>query len=514
MLTDRRINRLADGDTKVVSHTVTRTVFTVLLAPLVVIGCGVTFFGTLAAPSGLAATPGRTDLIELTWNEVTGADVYYVYRSLSADGPFRAEGPSVSIPYRTVTQPALLDVDTDPTSYFYTVSAGRLSTGEESAMSEVVRGTRVAEEIGWRDQAMVFGAPGTIRLAVDRTTPTIQAYVLTVGNGIGANASVRRIEADGTLTNLGGPPEPTDGTDTRVADLAAAGAVYVAVVAEDPPIAADRDKVFLYRYDTELEQWLLIEGPLFALAHPSAPFVTMVAIGTGDLLISYRDDGGVMALYRFNGTLSPRMLPPPADTDDTPENAWDSIGQIDGAAVPGTAVLLYELEDDDLATLRNTTSLQVSVWNGSSWPAGTTVYNGATGNIETGAAAVAIDPTVTPSANGVALAYLDESDIHLVDHVGAVVPGSTTGFSGLVDVLGTWVGLAAQSGVISLFYLDLAQEAGAVAQFDAGTASWAQFSPPDFTQSSSPTGFSLAGGGGKWFTAFDDDGITRVRTYQ
>jgi len=103
-------------------------------------GCGIAFFGSLEAPIGVSATTLRTDLIELTWTEVAGADVYYVYRSLSEDGPFRPDGPLLSLPYRTVRQTTLLDVEVDPTSYYYAVSAGRLSTGVESDTSLVVRG--------------------------------------------------------------------------------------------------------------------------------------------------------------------------------------------------------------------------------------------------------------------------------------------------------------------------------------------------------------------------------------
>ncbi|MBU8913365.1 MAG: hypothetical protein KOO61_05025 [Spirochaetales bacterium] len=476
-------------------------------------GCGLTFFGSLVAPTGVAASDDRTDLIQVTWGAVTGADVYYVYRSLSPDGPFPDGGDTVHVPYQTVRQATLLDIDTDPTSYFYTVSAGRLSTGEESLPSSVVEGFRDAEEIGWQDQATIFGAAGTIRLALDRTTPTIQAYVLTVGNGTGATATVRQIEADGARTVLGSPSEVTDGTDTRVADVAAAGNVYAAIVAEDPEVVSDTDKVFLYRYDPELEEWSLLEGPAFPQAHPSAPFVTLVAIDADDLLISYRGAAGEMVMRRYNGALV--SLTAPSVTDDTLDNAVGSIGQIDAAAVPGAAVLLYELEDDNVDALGETASLRVAVWTGSGWPADPLppAYDGSSGDIEIEATAITIDPTVSPATDGISVAYLDTSGLHLVDEEGVVVPGSDSGFSGVVDPDGTSVGLAAQSEMISLFYLDLAQDGGVVAQYDTTAPSWAQNSPSDFT-GSTPTALTLAAGGGKLFAAFDDDGTTRVRSYQ
>ena len=486
-----------------------------IVATLVVAGCGLSFFGSLAAPTGVTATTNRTDLIELSWADVKGADVYYVYRSLSSDGLFGIDGEYGLVPYRTVRETTLLDVDVDPTSYFYRVSAGRLSTGDESEMSDVAEGARLAEAIGWQDAAVIFGAAGTIRLAIDRTTPTVQAYVLTVENQAGATATIRLIEPDGSLTSLGGPSSETiDGRVARVADLAAAGSIYAAIVAENPVVVADTDKVFLYRYDSETEEWVFLEGPALPQAHESAPFVTLVAIGADDLLISYRGAAGEMVMYRYDGTLT--SLTAPSTTDDVLDNTNDSIGQIDAAAVPGAAVLLYELEDDTTATLGETASLRVAVWTGSDWPVNPLppACDGSSGGVEIVAAAITIDPTVSPATDGISIAYLDTSGLHLVDEEGVVVPGSDSGFSGVADPAGTSVGLAAQSEVISLFYLDLAQDGGVVAQDNTVALSWAQFSPSDFTQSSTPMALSLAAGGGKLFAAFDDDGITRIRAYQ
>ena len=90
---------------------------------------------------------------------------------------------------------------------------------------------------------------------------------------------------------------------------------------------------------------------------------------------------------------------------------------------------------------------------------------------------------------------------------------SGPGFSGVVDTAATSVGLAAQSGLISLFYLDLAQDAGVVAQYDTTTLSWTQFSPLDFT-GSAPTALSLAAGGGKYFAAHIENGLARINAYQ
>ena len=171
------------------------------------------------------------------------------------------------------------------------------------------------------------------------------------------------------------------------------------------------------------------------------------------------------------------------------------------------------MEDDNVATLGDTLGLQAAVWTASNWPVGPPSFPSVTGNVATGAAAITIDPTVSPATDGISVTYLDDTGLHVVDEVGDVVPGSDSGFSGVVDTAGTSVGLAAQSGLISLFYLDLAKDAGVVAQYDTTALSWAQFSPADFT-GSTPAALSLAAGGGKLFAAFDDNGITRIRAYQ
>jgi len=355
-------------------------------------------------------------------------------------------------------------------------------------------------------------AANTIRLAIDRTTSTVRAYLLTVENAAGVSATVREIDADGSLTSLQGPStETTDGRIMRVADLAAAGNVYVAAVAENPVVSADSDKVFLYRYDFDTEEWVFLEGPQFSTAHETAPFVTLVAIGVDDLLVSYRDVSRVMVTYRYDGTLT--SLVAPSDTDDLPTGE-PAVGQIDAAAVPGGAALLYELEGDDLTT----TSLRVAVWTGTApgteWPFDPpSVYAGATGNVATGAAAITVDPTISPPSDGVSVAYLDTTGIHVVDDAGTPVADSGTGFSGSVDLAGTSVGVTAQSGLVSIFYLDSAEAAAVVAQYDTTALSWIQFSPPDFTNAT-PTALSLAAGGGKYFATHIENGLARINAYQ
>jgi len=481
---------------------------------LILGGCGLPLSGSLAAPEEVTATTDRTDLIRVTWNEVPSADIYYVYRSVSPDADAAEEGDYGPVPYMSVTQPILLDVDTDPTDYYYRVSAGRLSTNEESALSDTAHGIRVAPEIEWQNQATVFGTPGTVRLAIDRTTATVAAYLLTTGDAPGAAATVRVIESDGTLASLGAPTESTDGSDPRVADIAAAGSVYVALVAENPDLAGDRDRVYLYRYDADLEEWLLEAQIPDPVAHPSAPFVSLAAVGEDELLLAYRGDGGEIVTYHYDGSTT--TLAAPRATDDTLGNAIPSVGQIDIAAVPGGVALVYELEDDGDppgGTLRIELS-QYTIGT-EAWDAATEVYSGGGPDVARGAVSVGVDQTIAVLDNAITVAFHDDAGgLYLVDRTGAPVPGSTTGFPGAPDLASTPIGIAAYSNEVFLFYRDASKEEGAIARFGRAGMTWDEFSPADFTQSQNPDLLNLVAGGGKLFAAFNDGGIARVRAYQ
>ncbi len=471
-----------------------------IAAALAMLGsCGVTFYTDLTAPTGVTATQNLTDTIEVNWSEVRGSDVYYVYRLLSPDEQPET-GPYGPLPYRTVTQTTLIDTEVDPTTYYYRVSAGRFSTGEESPPSEAAAGSIVPEEIGWDDAASsVFGGQTTVRLAIDRTGAEVAAYLLTVGDGSDSSAVVRRIESDDSFTNLGGPEESTDGSDPRVADVAAAGTLYVALVRQDD------NSVTLFGYDADLEEWALVADvadiPGALPANAAKPFVTLLALETDELLLSYANTAGEISTYYYNGTLSEKTAPTVAN----------ALGQLDGAAVAGEAVLVYEDQDG-----LDTDAAYAATWDADSsdWSPATSIYDGsgAAANLSgNGSLSAAIDPV----SRTVVVAYSQGGVITLTDESAALVAASSdAGFTGTPDPSEQAIAVAAYDDVVSLFYVDGVAESGVVIQLDTTAGEWAVFSPDDFTQSPAPSILSLAVGGGKLFAAYEDGGITRMRAYQ
>lgn len=478
-------------------------------AAMLVSSCGIVLTGSLSIPERVEASTTRADLIELTWEEVRGADIYYVYRALNSDSLSGTPEDIASHFYRDVTQPVLLDTEVNPTSYFYRVSAGRLSTGEESALSDPAEGI-LAEEVEWLATSTVFSNPGTHRLAVDRTTATIQAYALTVEESAGVTATVNEIGADGTLVSLGGPIETVDGRIPRAADIAAAGTVYLALVADNPVETGDIDTVFLFAYDEENEEWLeIIAGaPQTQVAHETEPYLTLVPAGENEVVLTYRDASGVMVSYYYNGTaLSVSSVP----------TGTALLGYIDATSIPGSAALLYEIEDGS----DNTTSLEVALfgtvggaaagdWQGS----GTVVFDGSSGNITEGSISISRDPAAAGATDGITIGFIDDTGVRLVDATGSTVPGSETGFGGTPDLANRALAIAAQSDLISVFYLDSGESAGVIRQFDTESESWSVFSPDAFTTGANPGLFSLVPGGGLYFAGWESSSLARIRTYQ
>jgi fibronectin type 3 domain-containing protein len=89
----------------------------------------------LSAPTGLRVTGSTANGISLSWNSVSGASYYYVYRSDSASGPY---SPSYS--YSTSYNDSGLQADT---TYYYRVSAVSFDY-TESPQSEYVSGTTLS----------------------------------------------------------------------------------------------------------------------------------------------------------------------------------------------------------------------------------------------------------------------------------------------------------------------------------------------------------------------------------
>jgi len=114
---------------------------------------------SIAAPTGLAATPISSSQIDLVWNSVSGADYYKVYR----DGSFAA----------STAQLSYSDTGLSPvTTYTYTVSAFSNTLGESFQSSPAQATTLSLPEEGRREGGAIFIPP-----------PPPKNISLTINNG-------------------------------------------------------------------------------------------------------------------------------------------------------------------------------------------------------------------------------------------------------------------------------------------------------------------------------------------
>jgi C1A family cysteine protease/fibronectin type 3 domain-containing protein len=82
----------------------------------------------MAAPTGVSATDGTiTDRVRITWNAVSGADFYQVYRSTSVAGTYSLVGSPTATQYD--------DIQSTTTTYYYKVRAGVTAVGYSTTSS-------------------------------------------------------------------------------------------------------------------------------------------------------------------------------------------------------------------------------------------------------------------------------------------------------------------------------------------------------------------------------------------
>lgn len=98
-----------------------------------------TTFGALGAPTGVQAQAISEDRITVSWTTVANATKYYVYRSLSAGGPFTNIGTTLA------PGTSFLDVNLTPsTTYWYRVSAVDVMDVESAQSNPPVAATTFA----------------------------------------------------------------------------------------------------------------------------------------------------------------------------------------------------------------------------------------------------------------------------------------------------------------------------------------------------------------------------------
>jgi len=122
-----------------------------------------------AAPTGLTKTAATSNSISLSWNTVTGATGYYIYRSTSSTGPF-------TTPVGTLTTNTTSYTDTSPTAnttYYYKVAANNTNgTGDQSTYVSIV--TMLAIPTGLTTMP---GSSTSITLSWNAVTGATEYYI-------------------------------------------------------------------------------------------------------------------------------------------------------------------------------------------------------------------------------------------------------------------------------------------------------------------------------------------------
>jgi fibronectin type 3 domain-containing protein len=149
--------------------------------------------GTIpAAPAGLAVTGVTLNSVSLSWNAVSEASGYRVYRAASADGAFYQIG-SRSATNATAQTPVYTDTGLlSGTAYYYKVSA--VNAAGESAQSGAAEGRTTEPSV----------APSTpTGLAVSGVTSTSIDLSWNTANGANGYKIYRAPSADGTFAQVG-----------------------------------------------------------------------------------------------------------------------------------------------------------------------------------------------------------------------------------------------------------------------------------------------------------------------
>ncbi|GHU55930.1 hypothetical protein FACS189442_4040 [Spirochaetia bacterium] len=136
----------------------------------------------LAVPSGLSVSTQSSEAMSISWNAVSGASSYNIYRSNSSSGPFTGIGAGNTTAY---TDTGL----TANTTYWYKVSA---VNGTEGAQSGAVSGTT---------NDIILAAPtGLSAAAQSRSGMTISWSAV---SGAASYKIYRLNSSTGTFTNIG-----------------------------------------------------------------------------------------------------------------------------------------------------------------------------------------------------------------------------------------------------------------------------------------------------------------------
>jgi fibronectin type 3 domain-containing protein len=308
-------------------------------------GCAWFLGPELPTPGDLAATTDKADRIELAWSAVEKADIYYIYRSDSADGEYEYHAFSYGAAY-TDTKIGY------ERPYFYKVTAGDMETNNESPKSAAAEGNST-HDYAW--SAAVTAATGAAqqRLALDTTDPADDSeagvvYMATAADdGTGAVSVYKYDRAEGGWAALGEPFGTTDTAEFRVLDICAGGGeVYAAY--SDKGLGGE---VTVRNYNETDEVWEVFptaadEG--FSTG-TNARYLSMDVDDAGTVFVAYIDSSGAFINTSSDNFVS-TLAPPDFSADDssvildllssTPYAAYEDEGtdiEAAGTAVDGTS---------------------------------------------------------------------------------------------------------------------------------------------------------------------------------
>lgn len=459
--------------------------------------CGVTLTGRPSPPATVTASTEQTEQITVEWSDVEGAGVYYVYRSVSDEGPWGMQGEYGTIPYRTVTSTRLVDVDVDPITYYYRVGAGDVLGATESDLSQIAAGKAVVEEPEWQPPALLALNTTTIDVVADNYSDTARGYVLSVANEEAATPVVRRIERDGTVTVLGELETTVDGTVRGTAAVAAAdGFVYLAALGETTGTPS------IWRYGSEAEGWTLWSAA-FGSAATADPMIRLAATAVDDLVLAYKTGSGTLASYHVD----PQATVISGITSPVAQN-------LSLAAYADEVVLAYQPDNDTILGTR----LSDTSWSSPvTLAAGTDVAEG-----------LLVSLAVDPAGGDAYLAYQDDapsiSVLRWSDDTLASLPSppGTVSAPGEPPEAGAArnLSLAADPTGVYLFSADTegsgedATTVGVVRKYSFSSESWSKLSPDGFTLGGELETLTIAARNQILYTGYIESAISVARSYR
>ncbi len=443
-----------------------------LLAALLA-SCGLGLPADLPAPDGVAATQGEIDRIDVTWNDVPGTSRYYLYRSGTAEPFVTDEGPYGPVPYATTNLTSFTDATPGAQTYSYRVTAVQERTGTESPPSDVVTGFSVDGPIEWQGATRVgtfLTESTTSRLAVDYAATPPVVYQLSVGTTAATGVSVRRIEADGSLTPLGGAFAEVDGSQARVADLAAHdGLLRVALV------DTSSGDLQIWTYASGSEEFALTTTLATPAATARSPSVAFTAGSSGAFWLAYVASDDQVSTFRLDAAATEAAL---IRSWSATDDSGRFVPRVDLAASATQAVVAFEVEDRSGDAPYPTVELAAATITNAatSWNEAQDAFDETlSGEITT------FDLTVDTDTGANHLIVAGGSGIYLADASGPPAAALGAEFGSTPAAAPDSIAIAAHAGVIRLLYLDDTDSAAAIRSTDDAGATWTLTSPEGFT---------------------------------